>query len=1553
MRNKKLIYFASVVLALCLFMSSTAQIICDPDLLVWYRFDEGTDTVAFDYSCNGNDGVLVGDPMWIGGGMHGGALDFDGAGDYVEDADGDNYLNGQTALTVCAWVKSRQINTDRGFLIALQPFGGDNSVTMRYDAMGASFGGLNLLKMAVSSSDMVQQLESSSGLQTTDWQHYSMTWESGGLIRFYVNAVEDTPTGRNNANAGGTISECTTFIVGRGGKDDHAATGWDGLIDDVVIFKRVLTEDEIRMIMDHYPPPPPPDPYPCCPDPYNGAEDVPIDANLSWRRGDGALEDEVYFGTDPYALTKVTTIMNLPPFPPRWDPTGDLVASTTYYWQIVEVNGPDSWPSDVWEFTTIRGEAKCDYPYDGAVITGDTMEYPPGSDNWYIWTKLTFIPGVTATKHTGYFHEDYSKVESRAQDVNLGSPPYAQVPGWEYAFFAGNPQVDLTVDSLVRGHRYYWTVDAEDAMCNVFSGDVWEFYIQDFKAGCPNPPNEATFVSVTPLLSWCPGFGVEGNEIYMGTSWEDVNKAVYDYMNPPPEFVAMRSEPNYQVVDPLPYNTKIYWRVDEVQGRMPPFFIPTAFYKGDVWCFTTIAEGVGSIRMDLWWDRPIILPYIYPYPPYPYEPFETQFLTSFNSGTGLADGYIGMIHGWLHPQNSGDYRFWICSDDNSELHLSTDESPSNAKLIAKESIWTPPLRWNNDESMSDLIPLVGGRKYYINAVWREGGGGDHCMVAWQGPDQPLEPVDGQDFAIIPGDRLSPYAQKWAHSPYPVNGQVSVTSPVTLKWGPGDHVDKHELYIGTDKALVDARDASTYKGRFDPNFYGPIALATGQLYYWAIDEVNDFGPDPGIWRGPTWMFRAAGAAGGLLGLYYHWDPATLPPVPAFPPYPGPPNPFQIFVMSRLDPEINFNWGNGSPDSNVNVDNFAVKWIGHVECPMDANYTFYTQTDDGARLFIDGVQILPDAAWQQQGPTEVSSSVILSAGMHDIEMHMYEHEDSASAYLLWSAVPTNPSDDVIPKQIIPPIWLWPPLSASGPRPIDGSTVDDRKPALEWIPGFYAATHELYFSADYDDVNDRNPAIKEILSDPCRPYPAAQRLELNKTYYWLVDEVNSASERWNARSVWEFTISDCLSIDDMEDYNDRRDIRRVWRDGYTDVIWECPPVYCVLRCGSSGSNLNVSTAVGSPYQGATGPIPPTPLNYQAMVLRYDNSGYTFWGWGPIPMNLGYCIDGYFSEIEARTTGPNSLDIGRDWESDGVKSFSLWFQGHPISDGSYNTDLGWPTYTVKGRGRDIGGRHDEFYFLSQYPFVGAGTVQVQVLRMDNTDPRAKAGVMIRENLTPYSKYAAVFMTPNNGVVFQYRDVEDGPTTSIIKPGVTMPQYVKLDRTISGAFEAKHSANGFVWEDVNAPGSKPITIAIAMGEPNLYVGSAVTSHNANQVCSADFNNVLISPQPPNWVFGNIGTNSAEQLYVALNDGIHTTVVNHPDPNAATLTDWQEWNIPLTDFTGINLDSIEKVYIGLGDRDAMVPGGSGTIYVDDIRACPPRCIPALAKPLADIAQPYD
>ncbi|MDT8303351.1 MAG: hypothetical protein RQ760_17870, partial [Sedimentisphaerales bacterium] len=83
------------------------------------------------------------------------------------------------------------------------------------------------------------------------------------------------------------------------------------------------------------------------------------------------------------------------------------------------------------------------------------------------------------------------------------------------------------------------------------------------------------------------------------------------------------------------------------------------------------------------------------------------------------------------------------------------------------------------------------------------------------------------------------------------------------------------------------------------------------------------------------------------------------------------------------------------------------------------------------------------------------------------------------------------------------------------------------------------------------------------------------------------------------------------------------------------------------------------------------------------------------------------------------------------------------------------------------------------------------------------------------------------------------------------------------------------------------------------------------------------------WFRGGAG-NAAENLYVALND---SAVVNHDNPDAATITRWTEWNIDLQNFAdqGVNLANVISITLGLGNKNNPVAGGSGIIYFDDIR----------------------
>ncbi len=129
----------------------------------------------------------------------------------------------------------------------------------------------------------------------------------------------------------------------------------------------------------------------------------------------------------------------------------------------------------------------------------------------------------------------------------------------------------------------------------------------------------------------------------------------------------------------------------------------------------------------------------------------------------------------------------------------------------------------------------------------------------------------------------------------------------------------------------------------------------------------------------------------------------------------------------------------------------------------------------------------------------------------------------------------------------------------------------------------------------------------------------------------------------------------------------------------------------------------------------------------------------------------------------------------------------------------------------------------------------------------------------------------------------------------------------------------------------------IPMGA-NVYIGLAVTSHDTALTCQAIFSNVTTTGTVgPQWAHQDIGitSNDAEPLYVAVSNSAGSpAVVVHDDPAAANIDVWTEWVIPLSAFAdqGIVLTNVDRIAIGLGTKgNTTVPGGSGKMYIDDVR----------------------
>jgi regulation of enolase protein 1 (concanavalin A-like superfamily) len=168
---------------------------------------------------------------------------------------------------------------------------------------------------------------------------------------------------------------------------------------------------------------------------------------------------------------------------------------------------------------------------------------------------------------------------------------------------------------------------------------------------------------------------------------------------------------------------------------------------------------------------------------------------------------------------------------------------------------------------------------------------------------------------------------------------------------------------------------------------------------------------------------------------------------------------------------------------------------------------------------------------------------------------------------------------------------------------------------------------------------------------------------------------------------------------------------------------------------------------------------------------------------------------------------------------------------------DIGGSSFTagklwVGGSGADIWNTVDEF----RYAYMSASgdcSIVARVTGIQNTDPWAKAGVMIRKTLADNAEHAAVFLTPGNGVAFQSRATVGGVSVNTNVTGPVAPYWVKLVRTGS-VFTASYSANGSTWTTLGST-----TISMTTG---VYIGFAVTSHNDGIISVATFDNMTVTP---------------------------------------------------------------------------------------------------------------
>ncbi|MEN6576327.1 MAG: PA14 domain-containing protein, partial [Phycisphaerales bacterium] len=599
---------------------------------------------------------------------------------------------------------------------------------------------------------------------------------------------------------------------------------------------------------------------------------------------------------------------------------------------------------------------------------------------------------------------------------------------------------------------------------------------------------------------------------------------------------------------------------------------------------------------------------------------------------------------------------------------------------------------------------------------------------------------------------------------------------------------------------------------------------------------------------------------------------------------------------------------SIDSPVDwADDYGQRFWGWLKPPQTGDYTFWVAGDDLQEFWLSSdaspinisliCQVTGwtnardfDGTTGSPGALQKSSPISLTAGQKYYFLVLGKEDgngDSTSAAWQGPGIETR---EIIMSEHVDLFGLMP-LQAFRPSPADGTVDTLHEITLSWNAGEQAEQHEVYLGTDANAVATADTASPLFQGRQTDITFDTGELEWGATYYWRVDEVG-ANETWKG-TVWSFATANYLLVDDMESYTDEDGhcIYQSWGDGYSNLL-----------SGSTVGYLNPPFAEQTIVHGGK----------QSMPFDYDNTDSP-----------------YYSEAEMTFPSVQNWTIGE------VDAVTMFVRGYPAFGEVAVTETAGKM-NVTGSGADIWGNSDEFTYVYK-TLTGDGTLVARVVSIGaGTNTWAKGGVMIRDSLNGGSTHAMTVLTANsdgaagNGACFQYRAETDGASTTADSASVIAPPYwVKIER-IGDNLTGYISVNGTSWN--------PLGYVMTVMTSPVYVGLCVTSHQAGENRTYEFDNIVttggVSGVWQGVVINSPMHNSVQPLYVTITDstGKKATVANATAVNA---TAWTEVKFPLTDFGGVSLAKVEKLIIGVGDPANPAADGTGRIFIDDIRITRP------------------
>ena len=350
-------------------------------------------------------------------------------------------------------------------------------------------------------------------------------------------------------------------------------------------------------------------------------------------------------------------------------------------------------------------------------------------------------------------------------------------------------------------------------------------------ASNPAPGDKEPDVGLDKVLSWIPGEFANTHDVYLGTSFDDVNDASAD--NPMGVLISQGQMENASDPGRLPFGETYYWRVDEVNGA-PDFTV----FKGDVWSFTVEPFSVPITQITATTS----------------SSFGASVAENTINGSGLVDD--------LHDTSAAE--MWISAGIPATIEYAFDRAYklhelwiwNSNQLIesfvgfgAKDVVIEHSLDGENWTVLDGVGPLAqgpGAAGYAHNNTIDFGGAvAQHVRVI-------VNSVQG----IAPQASISEvrfyYVPTFVRRPNPAPGATNVAPDSPLSWGRnGREADRHEVLIGSDPENLSSA------GTVNENSLDTLALdlQLSQTYHWRVDEINDV-MDPSTWQGAVWSFTTA-------------------------------------------------------------------------------------------------------------------------------------------------------------------------------------------------------------------------------------------------------------------------------------------------------------------------------------------------------------------------------------------------------------------------------------------------------------------------------------------------------------------------------------------------------------------------------------------------------------------------------------------------------------------------------------------------------------------------